>query len=175
MKNRVLLLLFAALLLAAGCHKEEMPVETVDTTKYPEPPTHSTELFKREMLARVNELRKSGCDCGSKYMAPTHKVTWSLYLEDAAFRHAEDMNKWDYFNHISRDGRTPGDRITEAGYAWRAYGENIALNQTSIEEVVEDWKNSPSHCEVMMSSSFTEMGAALVDGYWVQNFAKPYQ
>ena len=86
----------------------------------------------------------------------------------------------DYFSHTARDGSTPAQRVTRAGYRWRMTGENIAAGQLSPEAAVAGWIKSPGHCENLMNAGYTEMGvAAAVNSaskmglYWAQEFGTP--
>ena len=79
-----------------------------------------------------------------------------------------------------RDGSNSAERITRAGYAWQAAGENIAAGQLSAEAVVAGWLESPGHCATLMGPRFTEMGIAFALApsrnppiYWTQLFATP--
>ena len=75
-------------------------------------------------------------------------------------------------------GTKPSERVQKEGYDWRAVGENIARGQTSAEQVVTDWLESPGHCANIMKSTFTEIGlgykkSANGTPYWTQDFAAP--
>jgi uncharacterized protein YkwD len=98
-------------------------------------------------------------------------VTWNNVLENVALLHSTDMNKNNYFSHTGLDGSTPGDRITRAGYNWRAYGENIAKGYTSEQAVMTGWLQSEGHCKNIMSSNVKEMGVGRDGNYWTQVFA----
>lgn len=131
--------------------------------------------FKQEFLDRINKARQKGCNCGHTYMPPAPPMIWNDQLEDAAGKHAKDMDKHDYFSHTSKDGRSMADRITAAGYSFKGFksftvGENIALGQMSIEEVMNGWLKSEGHCRNLMNPAFKEVGVAEIDHYWVQDF-----
>ncbi len=135
----------------------------------------AAEKFQKEFLERINQLRSKGCNCGGTYMPPAPPVTWNLQLELAAFNHAEDMNTQKYFDHISKDGKTVKDRIIAAGYNFYGYrsfiiGENIALGQRSIKEVMDGWIGSAGHCKNLMKQEYREVGIARYNTYWVQEF-----
>ena len=54
-------------------------------------------------------------------------------------------------------------------------GENIALGQQSVGEVVRDWMNSPGHRANILNRNYRRMGAAAYARpggriYWVQQF-----
>lgn len=122
------------------------------------------------MLEAVNAAREKGCNCGSTWMPPVPPLTWNNQLAQAASKHSLDMNSKRYFSHDSRDGTTPGQRIKAAGYNWRAYGENIAYNNTDEKGVVQGWLKSEGHCKSIMSPLFKEMGAGRAGAYWTQDF-----
>ncbi len=51
-----------------------------------------------------------------------------------------------------------------------AIGENLAKGQLSVEQVLEDWLNSPEHRKNILRPQFTEMGVGLFGDLWVQEF-----
>ncbi|MBC7915960.1 MAG: CAP domain-containing protein [Pyrinomonadaceae bacterium] len=80
-----------------------------------------------------------------------------------------------YFSHISKNGSKVKDRITAGGYTPDGFqsftiGENIALGQRSIKEVMKGWLESEMHCKNLMNPAFKEVGVAMENYYWVQNF-----
>lgn len=136
------------------------------------------ENTKVELLALVNQARSQGRNCGNTFYPAVNSITWNSKLYQAALGHSEDMANNDYFSHTSLDGRNPGDRITDAGYSWRTYGENIAAGQSTAQKAMEGWLNSAGHCKNIMNASVTNMGVASAKGgsygiYWTQVFAKP--
>jgi uncharacterized protein YkwD len=124
---------------------------------------------QQQVLALVNRNRRSaGCD----------PITLDRRLVEAANRHASDMARRDYFDHASPRGDKAGDRVTDAGYVWSRYGENIAKGQDSPHEVMTDWMNSPGHRENILDCRLDQMGVGLAlaadrTPYWVQDFATP--
>ena len=141
----------------------------------PPPPDHPP--FAVEMLELVNGFRAMGGTCGTESFPPVGPLTLHPLLDLSSQLHAEDMAAQGYFDHSSLDGRTPGDRITEVGYPWRAYGENIAAGQPNAARAFSDWVSSPGHCSNMLNGIFTELGVGYTFAasdrfkhYWVQNF-----
>jgi len=130
----------------------------------------ATNLNNDLLLKLVNDKRTSGCTCGETVMPPVAVVTWNNQLAAAALEHSKDMNTNNYFEHVSLNGKRPGDRIVAAGYKWLAYGENIALGHTTEQAVFDAWINSEGHCKNIMGSFFKEMGAARDGKYWTQDF-----
>ncbi len=131
--------------------------------------TSATAPFQQEVLALINQnRRRGGCE----------SLTLDRRLIQAAFGHAADMARRDYFAHESPNGDGPGDRVADAGFQWSRYGENIARGPSSAYEVVDGWMHSPEHRENIMDCRFQEMGIGLAFGsdkesYWVQDFGTP--
>lgn len=131
----------------------------------------------------LNQIRATPCSCASRsYPNPSAAVGWNPQLETAALSHSQDMQQNNFFSHTSSNDQGPNARITNQGYRWSTYGENIAAGYPSMEAVLRTWLRSTSgHCEAIKSTSYTEIGAALVLGtmsnsypnYWTLNFAKP--
>ena len=114
------------------------------------------------VIALINQARsKAGC--------PALKT--DSRLTTAAQRHANDMSRNGYFDHVSQDGRDFEDRIKAAGYP-EPGGENIAYGQTSAQEVVTTWLDSPPHRDIIETCDFTATGVGFAPNgqYWVQDF-----
>jgi uncharacterized protein YkwD len=102
-------------------------------------------------------------------------------LARAARGHAADMDRRDYFEHVSPGGASFDDRVSARGYRWSTVGENIAAGQTTPRDVVRAWIRSKGHCQNIMSRAYTEIGVGAVTGgpapyggpTWVQDFARP--
>lgn len=127
------------------------------------------------ILKTINSIREEGCRCGGKKMLPVKPLIWNEQLEHSADRYAKHLKRHNWFSHYSKDGKDIGERIDDIGYNWQIVGENIAEGQQNFNEVMEDWMESPSHCEMIMNPNVTEMGLARVGKYWVQHFAKPQE
>jgi len=133
--------------------------------------------IRERMLALVNGARAQPRSCGDRPFGAAPPVRWNEQLELATSRHAADMATNDYFSHTARDGSTPAQRVTRAGYHYRVTGENIAAGQRSPEDAVAGWIKSPGHCANLMNPAYQEMAVAVaVDArsqmgiYWVQQF-----
>lgn len=133
-----------------------------------------------QVLKRVNAARASPRRCGNQHYRPAPALRWNARLGAAALTHSRDMAQHNYFAHAGQDGRTAPARATDAGYAWRSIGENVAAGQGSVNQVVDGWLSSPGHCANIMSDKFTEMGAAYATNpnskasiYWTQVFGMP--
>lgn len=125
---------------------------------------------KAVILQLVNEARKKGCNCGDTYYGPAPALTWNDLLEKAALGHTIDMSQKNFFSHTGSDGSASSERISNAGYNWKFYGENIAEGYKTEQEVVSGWLSSPGHCSNIMNKNFKEIGVARVNDYWTQDF-----
>jgi Cysteine-rich secretory protein family len=93
-------------------------------------------------------------------------------LARASRTHSEDMVSGGYFEHLSRNGATPRERIEAAGYAVRGLatwtvGENIAWGTSILAtpaRVVDDWMRSPGHRANILRSTYREVGAGVALG-----------
>ncbi len=94
----------------------------------------------------------------------------------AAQRHSQDQADHKTMTHDGSDGSDVGDRLDRVGYAWRAYGENVAWNQQTPAAVMDAWMNSPGHRANILNCSFTEIGVGVARSngpYWTQDFGTP--
>ena len=138
--------------------------------------------FRAAVLARINQVRASGANCGSDgVFGAAAPVAWNDKLTLAAEGHSQDMAAKNYFSHTSADGRTLADRVDATGYAWSSLGENIAAGYPGINAVMDAWIASPGHCANLMNSGFAEVGVVCVPGgaadtystYWTMDLGRP--
>jgi uncharacterized protein YkwD len=61
-------------------------------------------------------------------------------------------------------------RISAEGYRWRTVGENLAIGQRTVEEVMKSWLNSPGHRSNIQNPAFKEVGFGMADYYWIVDF-----
>ncbi len=125
-----------------------------------------------EMLRLVNNLRRSGCNCGGTWQPAVPALQINQQLTLAARRHATDMRRMNSMQHAGSNGSNVGTRATAAGYSWRGVAENIAWGYSSVSDVVTGWKNSPGHCRNLMSADYVDMGGARDGEFWAQVFAR---
>jgi uncharacterized protein YkwD len=165
--KKLWLLVFVSALGVYSCQKEDVSVKP--PTNNPST-TPSVNVNKTTLLQLVNDLRQSGCTCGSTVMPAVQPIAWNDQLATAAYNHSNDMYTNNYFNHTGLNGSSAGDRIIATGYAWRSYGENIAKGYSSEQSVMDGWILSEGHCKNIMNPGFKEMGVARVGNYWTQEF-----
>jgi uncharacterized protein YkwD len=108
-----------------------------------------------------------------------HPLVWDNALGSAARDHSTDMAQQNYFSHTSLDGRVFNQRITAAGYACSACGENIAAGYSNPQAVMNGWMNSPGHRANILNSTFCDLGVGYAfrsssnyGHYWTQDFGR---
>jgi len=126
------------------------------------------EMAESLIAAHNREREKAGLSP----LKPAAKLT------EAAQAHAKDMASHEKMAHEGSDGSTPAQRVEKAGYPYQDTGENVAAGQTSVDEVMTSWMNSPGH-KANILGDFTEIGVARVLGvddrpYWCVNFGTPW-
>lgn len=92
-------------------------------------------------------------------------------LNRAAQTHACDMAATLNMSHTGSDGSDMSQRISRAGYRWRAANENIGKGFADAARAVQWWMNSPGHRRNILSSN-REIGVGVAVGsdkrlYWV--------
>jgi uncharacterized protein YkwD len=101
------------------------------------------------------QRRQQGC---------TVALVLSPQLSAAASAHSRDMALHDLFSHTGSDGSTMISRAVAAGYSYSRLAENLSAGQSTPEEVVAGWMNSPGHRSNMLNCALREIGV----GYYEQ-------
>jgi len=106
-------------------------------------------------------------------------LEWCPTLARAAKDHSIDMAQRDFYDHVTPEGLEVWDRARNQGYNYSYVGENIAVGQKSVREVMIDWMNSKGHRENILEESYSHFGYGKATGlhdsvpgyiYWTQNF-----
>ena len=85
-------------------------------------------------------------------------------LTQAALSKGQNMFQDQYWAHTSPSGLEPWSFIKNAGYAYKAAGENLARDFSTTGDMMSAWMSSPTHQENILSSKFQEIGIAVIDG-----------
>jgi uncharacterized protein YkwD len=103
-------------------------------------------------------------------------------LMRAAQLHADQMARVGELQHVLTKATfpRPEDRLAEAIYRWRTYGENIAMGQSTPARVQESWMASTKHRDNILNAAFIELGTGFATDaqgrpYYVQVFGTPRQ
>ncbi len=126
-----------------------------------------------KVLDEINMLRSRGCQCGNIYMMPVQPIKWDYTLYEVSMRYARYLYRNNLFSHRTKDGKTLGDRLDSMGYNWLRIGENLGKGYHDFHDVLKAWKDSPSHCKMLMDPEVTDFGMSKHYDYWVQTFTKP--
>ena len=125
---------------------------------------------QKSLLELTNAERKK------KDLAP---VKASPLLYKVALAHSQSMAKAGKLEH-KLDGKSPLDRLRDAGYQFNSMGENVARlsGSTSMETLMKMWIESKIHRDNILNPDVTEIGLGLAsDGngqiYYTQILARP--
>jgi len=176
-------------LLFIACGGESTAPKTLNNIESYEAAEKTTQ---DEILNAINKARSVARDCkdGNGLVSAAPALTWNNELYAAAYEHSYDLAQSNTFSHYGSgtDSDITGsnnnkesyfnERIKANGYTnYRTIGENIAGGQATIQEAVEAWLASPTHCTNIMNPQFKEVGVAIVSNhdseygiYWTQNF-----
>lgn len=132
-------------------------------------PVMALDSEESAFLSIINDYRAAN-SLGPLTLSPTLTVASEL--------HSQDMADQNYFSHYSLDGRSPFDRMVDAGYDYpTCMGENIAAGYVTAADVFVGWKNSPGHDANMLYSDFVTIGigraynvASTYKWYWTTDF-----
>jgi uncharacterized protein YkwD len=128
----------------------------------------SVSALRAAVVCLINQQRTS------RHLPPLRA---SALLDRSAQRWTNEMIASDVFSH----GTNFAGRISAAGYAWRAAGENIATGFPTPRSVVRAWMASTGHCQNILNPTYDNVGTgvnrhvvrgwATGSGSWTQDFA----
>lgn len=130
-------------------------------------PAPSPEQQAAAQVVDVLNAERSG-----RGLAP---YAWQAQVGNAAQLHSADMANRRQMSHTGGDGSSVGQRITRAGFRWRAVGENVAFGYRDARSVVRAWLDSSGHRPQMLGS-YTYIGVGLAYSatgvpYWTLDVA----
>ncbi len=145
-------------------------------------PTAVEQLF----LERLNDARANPTAYGAAIgldlsgVTPSQPLAFDTRLIQSAHDHSQDMNDHAYFSHTGSDGLDPGQRITNAGFAWTSYGESIAAGYTTPEDalkglIIDNGVPSLGHRKQLLAIDAIFQPQNQVGVGIVQNGSGPYQ
>jgi uncharacterized protein YkwD len=160
-------LLFFNLILAPPTFAEGRSPDLLSAKGSLKPSEHSDPEVRHVLLMNQTRTR-----AGLRPLKPSH------LLGEVARAHSRKMRDEKFFSHTNPDGWGPKERLEKAGFAWKAYGENIGCGPDSPEKILQTWMNSANHRETLLDPVYTEVGIGLVRGgecrtYWTGLFARP--
>jgi uncharacterized protein YkwD len=144
-------------------HKITAPHRTAKPKPRPSAPSVGTAVEATVVKLVNKERAKQGCKA----------LRVDRRLRAAAYLHSRDMGLHHYFDHDSKDGRTPWDRIKAQGYLWPS-AENIAAGQPTPASVMDAWMHSAGHRANILNCSYKAIGVGEYKGggtpIWTQDF-----
>lgn len=122
--------------------------------------------FQKKVVELVNAERAK---------AGLKPLKMNTELSKVATIKSQDMAKNNYFSHTSPTYGSPFDMMKKFGISYKTAGENIAMGQTTPEQVMNGWMNSSGHRANILKASFTEIGVGIAKNssgrlYWTQQF-----
>lgn len=120
--------------------------------------TFNPETAKSDVFNSVNNERaKNGLGSLERHSG----------LDTVAHDHSLDMQSMSNLSHTGSDGSGVGERISRAGISYSTAGENVARGQTSAQQVMNSWMDSPGHRANILNPAYTHIGIGVVTpGYW---------
>jgi hypothetical protein len=116
---------------------------------------YASNITAEQVLAQTNEVRQA-------QGLPSLRLNGAL--SQAAMSKGQNMFSEQYWSHTSPDGEEPWQFVKEAGYAYKAAGENLARDFSTTGEMMSAWMASPTHQANILNSKFEEIGIAVIDG-----------
>jgi len=125
--------------------------------------------FQKKVIELVNNERAN---------AGLSALSENSDLNNVATIKSEDMVKSNYFSHTSPTYGSPFQMLTQFNISYTAAGENIAYGQSTPEEVMNGWMNSPGHKANILNLNFTQIGVGVAQKangqyVWTQEFLRP--
>lgn len=126
----------------------------------------------------------------SRAEAGAGALSFDAELMEAAGGHTAWMLATEAFSHAGEGGSSPAQRVAEAGYGYRAVGENIAyiggrdaavLDAADVERLHANLMASPGHRANLLDPDYTEVGLGIEQGdyrgmpavFVTENFGSP--
>ncbi len=136
----------------------EVPTTQPSTTIFVTPTAPAPvalRIDEQQMLDSVNRERER---------VGLPQLSWCEALERSSTSHSEDMARRDFFEHASPEGEEVWNRAKLQGYDYSTVGENIAVGQRSVAEVMYGWMNSQGHRQNILNPNYTHLGYGRATG-----------
>lgn len=132
-------------------------------------PQPSRSVIERQALDLVNATR---------VRFGRQALSWCSKAGTSARLHSEEMVKYNYLSHDSKNGDTFMDRMHDAGVICKGGAENIAAGYTRVIFAHEALMNSSGHRNNILNAKWTHLGVGMEHGtssntygtYYTQNY-----
>lgn len=99
-------------------------------------------------------------------------LSMNIAVSDVAYKHSKNMHDKNELNHVL-DGKSPSDRLNDAGIGYQAMVENVAYNMgysDPVQVCFDGWVKSPGHNANMLNADITDAGIGIyysqARGWW---------
>ncbi|MEU2516992.1 CAP domain-containing protein [Streptomyces syringium] len=131
------------------------------------PQLADTYVVLRQMIVKLVNAERLRHGCGP--------LSMDSHLQRSAQSHVDDMALHNYYDHNTREGHTPGDRMRAAGYDWSGWGENLSRGSLDPVATVKSWMTSQGHRRNILNCTWTDTGVGVdlssTGSWWAQDFA----
>ncbi|MFP7494205.1 CAP domain-containing protein [Terribacillus saccharophilus] len=146
----------------------ERPYDVTYTGQLPEQPQLSDEEWEQVQDGMEQQIIDITNVMRSHFDVPP--LAWNDQVAAVALGHSEDMEKQQYFSHVTPEGEELGDRLADGSVKFRSAGENIAAGYTDAPAAMVGWLNSEGHRKTMLDDTYKELGVGVYRYYYTQNF-----
>lgn len=160
MKKYICLIFILIIFSLSGCTQVEY--ENIENNYIEE---YDIDKMTQEIIDKTNEYRQEN---GLNILEVDETLTTA-----ANIRASELPQNW---SHIRPDGTKVFDWLKQNNYKYTFAGENLGEFQKTTDEVMQMWKDSPSHNENLLNS-YTKIGVGIYKDnknnlYFAQIFSK---
>ena len=173
------IILLGMLLLAVGLSAQVTMIPALTLYDSGDPTPEEQLVLEYINRARANptvegtrlgiNMWESLCDLNDVGVRPP--LAMNKILLQVAHNHSWDMYTNNYFAHKDLSGHDPSQRMTNAGYSWRTWGENIAVGSsgysaTNLEDdlMVDSSISCRLHRVNLFDNNFKEVGVGYYAG-----------
>jgi hypothetical protein len=121
---------------------------------------YATSMSVSDLLSSTNDQRIANGLAG---------LSLNGQLDNAAQAKANDMAARNYWSHNTPEGNPPWVFINNAGYQYKAAGENLAYGFTTSSDTVAGWMNSAGHRANILNGTYSEVGFGFANSSDYQN------
>jgi len=120
------------------------------------PPPDTTKISSEKLLTLVNQERQN------KGLTPFQENKTLAYI---AYLRAKNILDTQEFTHeATRSGLTNNKLAIKIGYFYESLSENLAMGGGTEEKIVEAWKESKRHAEIMFTNEGLDAGVYSQEG-----------
>lgn len=114
------------------------------------PPQDATKISSEKLLTLINQERQN------KRLTPFQENKTLAYI---AYLRAKNIFDTQEFTHeATRSGLTSDKLAIKIGYFYESLSENLAIGSGTEKEIVEAWKQSKKHAEIMFTNEVLDAG-----------------